>query len=109
MEYKFFEVNNIGEISDGYHTFNELYYHRMILFSIICKQNPKKAWRSKLHSDGTMFKDYFVVGINTPEGQYNYHYNIADYNNFEGVPELDRAPVWDGHVPGDILRLKSLI
>lgn len=23
------------DISDGYHTFNELYYHRMVLFSII--------------------------------------------------------------------------
>ena len=23
------------EVSDGYHTFGELYYHRMILFSII--------------------------------------------------------------------------
>ena len=26
-----------GECSDGYHTFNELYYHRMCLFSIIVK------------------------------------------------------------------------
>lgn len=28
-----------GELSDGYHSFNELYEHRMILFSIICNQN----------------------------------------------------------------------
>lgn len=25
-----------GDLSDGYHTYNELYDHRMILFSIIC-------------------------------------------------------------------------
>ena len=25
-----------GDTSDGYHTFNELYRHRAILFSVIC-------------------------------------------------------------------------
>jgi hypothetical protein len=35
-----------GDTSDGYHTFNELYYHRMILFSVICNQNKSKAWKS---------------------------------------------------------------
>ena len=27
----------IGDMSDGYHTFNELYHHRAVLFSIICR------------------------------------------------------------------------
>ena len=27
-------------ISDGYHTFEELYYQRTILLSIICNTNP---------------------------------------------------------------------
>lgn len=26
-----------GETSDGYHTFNELYHHRAVLFSVICR------------------------------------------------------------------------
>ena len=65
-----------GEISDGYHTFNELYYHRMLLFSIICNQNKEIAWKSKLHDDGTMFDDYFIVGITTPKGDFTYHYEL---------------------------------
>ena len=30
----------VGKISDGYHTFEELYYHRMILFAVICNTHP---------------------------------------------------------------------
>ena len=33
----------MGEISDGYHTFNELYHHRAVLFSVICNSHPKLA------------------------------------------------------------------
>ena len=36
----------VRNISDGYHTFDELYYHRMVLFSIICNTYDDKAWKS---------------------------------------------------------------
>lgn len=97
-----------GEISDGYHTFNELYYHRAVLFSVICNQNKDIAWKSKLHSDGTMYDEMFIVGINTPEGQYSYHYDINLWSLFN-VEELDKAPEYDGHQPKDIERLKSIL
>lgn len=96
-----------GEISDGYHTFNELYYHRMLLFSIICNQNKDVAWKSKLHDDGTMFDGYFIVGITTPKGDFTYHYELKDWDMFD-VKELKRAPKWDGHQPEDIVRLLSI-
>ena len=97
-----------GNISDGYHTFNELYYHRMILFSVICNQNKLRAWKSQLHYDGTMYEDYFIVGIETDKGQATYHYHMKDWEHFK-VLELDRAPKWDGHTSNDVLeRLKSL-
>lgn len=96
-------------ISDGYHTFEELYYHRMILFSIILNQNPDKAWKSKMHHDGTMFDDEsFICGIETPEGQYTYHYKLEYWDKFK-VEELDFAPEYDGHKPKDITRLLSLL
>ena len=38
-----------GETSDGYHTFNELYHHRAVLFSVIVANYPDKAWKSKKH------------------------------------------------------------
>ena len=100
-----FEVENKSQISDGYHTFEELYYHRMILFSIILKQNKQLSWKSKLHNDGTMFDNYFICGINTPQGQYTYHYDMKYWDRFDGIKELEKAPEWDGHLPEDITRL----
>lgn len=96
-------------ISDGYHTFGELYHHRAVLFSVICNQNKDIAWKSLQHDDGTMFDgDMFIVGVETPQGQYTYHYHIEPYWNMFDVKELDYAPKWDGHQPSDITRLFSL-
>ena len=102
------ESTDKGEVSDGSHTFNELYYHRMILFLVICSQNRDKAWKSWKHHDGTMYEDYFIVGIDTPQGQFTYHYHANYWNNFE-VKELEFAPMWDGHESKDVVRLLSLL
>ena len=64
-----------GNTSDGYHTFNELYHHRAVLFSVIVKIFADRAWKSKLHADGTMYDGMFIVGIETPDGQATYHYD----------------------------------
>lgn len=96
------------DVSDKWHTFEELYYHRMILFLTIQKAHLNKSWKSKQHHDGTMFNDSFVVGIETPEGQYSYHYNLKYWDLFKDIKELERAPEYDGHMPEDIKRLLSL-
>lgn len=96
------------DVSDKWHTFGELYYHRMILFLTIQKAYPKISWKSKQHHDGTMFDDSFIVGIETPEGQYSYHYNLKYWDLFDGIKELEKAPEYDGHKPRDITRLLSL-
>lgn len=103
-----FDLKGKYELSDGYHTFDELYYHRMILFSIICNQNKEHAWKSWLHADGTMYEDYFIVGITTHEGDYTYHYHKDFWDKFK-VLELERGHEWDGHQPEDIWRLESLL
>jgi hypothetical protein len=91
--------NTPGEISDGYHTFNELYDHRCTLFALICADHPEMAWKSMKHHDGTMYDDMFVCGIFTPYGQVNYHMNVEHYWNMIQVQELPNAPEWDGHTP----------
>lgn len=96
-----------GETSDGYHTFNELYHHRAILFSVVCNQNKELAWKSKLHHDGTMFDNMFIVGIDTPAGQATYHYDIEPYWGMFSVKELDKAPEWDGHTPDEAIQRLS--
>lgn len=106
----FLRKENISRkyISDGYHTFNELYYHRMVLFSLLLNANPEISWKAKKHHDGTMFDDTsFICGIETPEGQYTYHYHL-DYWNMFNVKALEFAPPYDGHKPLDITRLLSL-
>lgn len=94
-------------ISDGSHTIGELYYHRMFLFSVICNQNSKSAWKSKQHDDGTMYDDYFIVGVSTPVGDFSYHYHMDRWKQFD-VKELAKAPLWDGHTADDIGRLEYL-
>ena len=88
-----------GSLSDGYHSFDELYHHRAILFSVICNSMPDKAWKSKLHDTGDMYEGMFIVGIETPEGQATYHYDIEPYWDMFKVKELEKAPKWDGHTP----------
>ena len=105
-----FDVEHKGQISDGYHTFDELYYHRMTLFSIICNTYKEYAWKSWKHScdDTPMYNGMFIVGLSLPNGDYAYHYDMQYWDNFD-VKVLDMAPKWDGHSPKDITRLEYLI
>ena len=98
-----------GETSDGYHTFNELYHHRAVLFSVIVRDHRELAWKSKAHHDGTMYDGMFIVGIETPKGQATYHYDIDPYWDMFDCKELEQAPEWDGHTPADaIARIATL-
>lgn len=103
-----FEVENKGQISDGSHTFDQLYYHRMMLFALVCNTYKDISWKSWKHYDGTMHDDYFIAGITTPEGDYTYHYH-KDYWDLFRIAEYDKANEWDGHMPSDIGRLFSLL
>ena len=99
--------DSVGCLSDGYHTFNELYHHRALLFASICLTSMKHfAWKSLQHSDPNdkMYDGMFIVGVTTPFGQATYHYNIDPYwEIFKDVPELERAPVYDGHTPSEAI------
>ena len=98
-----------GDTSDGYHTFDELYDHRAKLFSVIVRCFKDRAWKSKLHHDGTMYEGMFIVGVETPQGQATYHYDIDPYWDIFDCKELVRAPEWDGHTPEQaISRIASL-
>ena len=92
-----------GETSDGYHTFNELYHHRAVLFSVIVKAFPDHAWKSRKHHDGTMYDGMFIVGIETPDGQATYHYDVDPYWDMFKCKELEYAPEWDGHTPAQAI------
>lgn len=99
---------SVGELSDTYHSFNDLYDHRMIL-SAFAMMNMPYAWKAKTHEDGSMFDGMFVVGAPTPDGMITYHYDLEYWNLFK-IPEIPHAPHFDGHTPEDVIkRIKSWI
>lgn len=105
-------------ISDGQHTFGDLYFHRMCLTKIIAYVvttedamlvgTRHRVYRSTKHSDDSMFDGYFIVVFKTPEGDYSYHYEMKYWDMFDFLPTHDRADEYDGHTPDDISRLDSL-
>ena len=97
-----------SQISDGYHTFDDLYEQRLILSAALAKNNPK-AWKSKLHEDGEVpfGGGWFILGFDTDEGSYTYHYELKDWDLFK-CQELERGKHWDGHTSKDVRRLLTL-
>jgi len=94
------------DISDGYHTFGELYKNRIILFCTLCNLLPNISWKSKKHFDeenDSMFSDSFIAGINTPEGIATYHIKLKYWDLFD-VPELEKAPKYDNYNNEEVLK-----
>lgn len=90
------------QISDGYHTFGELYDHRRALTSALVNMvGPGVAWRSQQHHEGgePMFDGYFILGIDLPTGTITYHYKIENWDDFSHARIMERAPEWDGASP----------
>ena len=100
------DPNVRGNLSDGYHTFNELYDHRHILWINMLKITPN-AWISSRHSDGSTFEGWFISGIQLPTGDVTYHLPIKYWNliihRCPNVELLEIAPEWDGHTSKDVL------
>lgn len=105
-EYKKSKVISTKQISDGHHTFDELYKHRIILFCTLCNLLPNISWKSKKHYDEEnepMFDGNFIAGMNTPEGIVTYHIKLEYWDLFN-ISELDRAPKYDGYTSDDVLK-----
>lgn len=108
------------QVSDGYHTMDELYEHRITLFIGLCKMFRDKGyttydgindvWRSDKHEDGTMFPGWFIMGIHKAAGkQITYHLPIDRWKETNFAQTLQNGPKWDGHTPKDVIeRLKKL-
>ena len=99
---------DVEKMSDGYHTFADLYEQRLILSAALAKNNPN-AWKSKRHEDGSVpfGGGWFIMGFDTDEGCYTYHYELKDWDLFQ-CEELDKGKPWDGHTSKDVRRLLSI-
>ena len=103
-------IEDKGNISDGYHTFNELYEYRLLynasMFNELAKQGLYDVHKSKKHSDGTIpFGDenWFIVQAELPTGQISNHYEMKDWDLFQ-VPVKEKANLYDGHTPQDVAK-----
>lgn len=100
---------NKKNISDGNHTFEELYIHRTALFLALMRalDDKGRCWIAKYHHDGTMLdEDLFIAGIGLKEGhQITYHIKRDWWSKFSLVARVyTYAPVeWDGHTPDDVI------
>jgi hypothetical protein len=106
-----------GEVSDGYHTFNELYdyralYNAAFFNSLAVYVENMGYWdvdydvhKSKKHSDGEecFGGGWFVVMAELPTGQISNHYPMKDWDLFH-IPEKEKANKWDGHTPQDVAK-----
>lgn len=100
-EYKDRTKNSADDISDGYHTFGDLYKHRTYLLALAMIHLPY-AWKARKHEDGTMFDGMFIVGFPTPNGMVTYHCDNEYWNDFK-IPEIPHAPHFDGYSDADVL------
>lgn len=107
------ETKDTGSISDGYHTFDELYEHRHALFLALMAYNHANeygSWYSLQHDDGSSLKGWFIAGANLPKGYRQYEpitYHLPErllpMAEKTGATLLEKAPKWDGHSSNDVI------
>ena len=100
---KIIPASELGKISDGYHTFNELYQHRCVLFACLMQSHPDLSWKSKKHSDGSAWDGWFIAGMRLPSGDITYHLPADMWELLSGVDTLDLGVAWDGHTSADVV------
>lgn len=109
-----FFYTKMSEVSDGYHTFDELYKYRMLyhanwvneLYDNGFQHISDEAvahWdlhKSRKHSDGEdcFGGGWFIVSITLPTGQVSNHYP-DEYWDFFRIDSRKKASKWDGHTP----------
>lgn len=96
---------DIGKVSDGHHTFDELYEHRCALFCALMKTNPAISWRANNHHDGAMFEGWFIAGMHLPTGDVTYHLPVRMWEVLDkvGIETRRRGPEWDGHTSTNVV------
>jgi hypothetical protein len=107
-------TQDLSQLSDGCHTFAELYQHRHALCLALMRAMPQHCWFSWRHADGEQCfgsNDWFIAGIELPGGSsVTYHLPAELYPAAQatGATELAKGRPWDGHTSSDVaMRLKE--
>jgi hypothetical protein len=107
---------DVQDLSDGSHSYGELYDHRSILFMSLLAvlervelssfgERQFKITKSHFHADGAGYENYFlamVINLKTGE-QISYHLDTNEYWGMCPGEEVEPAPEWDGHTSNDVV------
>ncbi len=92
------EVADLSKVSDGYHTIDELYQHRELLFINLCLMQPRKCcWKHDLSSE------WFLLYLESGLGQISYHIEGKYLYLIKDCINEDADHKWDGHESSDVL------
>ena len=87
-----------NDISDGYHTFDELYEHRVLLYILAIKGLPEKAYVKLDHYEGWDCIYQYING-----NQISYHVPVKYRDLYISECEVDNEHTYDGHTSQDVL------
>jgi hypothetical protein len=97
-------TGDFNKIYDGYHTTDEIYAHRILLFITLMKTYPGISWKSRNHEDGTSYDGWFIAGMNLSSGDISYHIPEQYWNMLDKIPTLEKAKPWDGYTSEDVIK-----
>lgn len=111
-----YKEGEIGSVSDGYHTFDELYdcrrTYNALLFNEWAKDERYEVHKSTKHFDDELCfgGGWFIVAAELPTGQISNHYEMKYWDQFNIPARYKAAKEWDGHTPQDALnRMADLL
>ncbi len=86
-----------NDISDGYHTFDELYDHRVLIYINLCLlMKDKAAWRPD-------FEGWYCLYLDLNGAQISYHCPNKTLSLIEGKITRNDQMVFDGHQGSDVI------
>lgn len=107
---------DIEQVTDGYHSFDELYQHRHALcIALFCelKMSGCNPWYSHKHHDGTSYPEYVLVGadlrnpldLDRNSLPVSYHLPVSYIPQLDaaGIEQIEQAPHWDGYTSQDVI------
>lgn len=108
--------DDVEQVTDGYHSFDELYQHRHALcIALFCelKMSGCNTWYSHKHHDGTSYPAYVLVGadlrnpldLDRTSLPVSYQLPVSYIPHLEaaGIEQIEQAPHWDGHTSHDVI------
>ncbi|WP_067517812.1 WDGH domain-containing protein [Endozoicomonas ascidiicola] len=97
-----------SQVSDGYHTFEELYEHRHLLFINLLAAYPYSAFKTRRNQENTELIGWFIAGLDLSFGQLTYHLPEKYWSDLD-IREKNNNEDYDGHSSDDVLkRLNNL-